>query len=294
MLEKDIENLLARYPNEFFGGEDLELIGQQITIFARRMDIVFKDKHGRKIIVEVKRGILTREASGQIAEYYGLMKQEDEDQICELVLCANIIPKERAKFLEAIGIECLEVGIARLSSIAMKYGYTFLDSESQESENINSKPNEERIDTSEINGGVWIFQANPSRYDILNALGDSEIGNKTHWLVNQHKAKIKQGDLALLWMSGSEAGIYGITRVECNPMLLAENEAEKKYWLESGTVEMKLRVRLTMLRNLVNTPLLKSRIQSQEGLENLSILRQHQGTNFPVSTQEWDIISSMI
>jgi len=110
MLEKDIENLITQHPDDIFPGEELTLIGQQIVVEGRRLDIVFADKHKRKIIVEVKRGILTREASGQIAEYYGLLKNANQAENYELVLCANIIPKERKTFLETIGIECKELG----------------------------------------------------------------------------------------------------------------------------------------------------------------------------------------
>ena len=114
MLEKDIENLISLYPDEFFPNEQFRLIGQQVNLEGRRLDILFEDQHKRKIIVEVKRGILTREASGQIAEYYGLLKNLGLNENCELILCANIIPKERKTFLEAIGIDCKELGITLL------------------------------------------------------------------------------------------------------------------------------------------------------------------------------------
>ena len=65
MLEKDIENLIAQHPDDIFPGEDFSLIKQQFFIEGRRIDILFEDKHKRKIVVEVKRGILNREAAGQ-------------------------------------------------------------------------------------------------------------------------------------------------------------------------------------------------------------------------------------
>ena len=123
MLEKDIENLIAQHPDAIFPGEGFKLIGQQITVEGRRLDILFKDKHERQVIVEVKRGILTREASGQIAEYYGLLKNENKDKSYELILCANIIPKERKTFLETIGIACKELGVIQITELAKKYDY---------------------------------------------------------------------------------------------------------------------------------------------------------------------------
>jgi len=127
MLEKDIENLIAKYPDEFFPSSGFKLIGQQVRLGKCFADIIFEDKYNRKVIIEVKRGILSRDASGQVMEYYGLLKNEEPESIVELILCANIIPAERRAFLETIGIECKELGINRLNEIASKYNYKYLD-----------------------------------------------------------------------------------------------------------------------------------------------------------------------
>ena len=127
MLEKDIENLIARYPDEFLPNSGLILEKRQFRVRGRIIDIIFSDKHGRVIVVEVKRGILSRDAAGQIMEYYGLLKEEYPNQIIELILCANVIPHERRTFLERAGIECKELGVSFIQEIAKKYYYHFLD-----------------------------------------------------------------------------------------------------------------------------------------------------------------------
>jgi DNA-binding sugar fermentation-stimulating protein len=71
MLEIEIENLIADYPDEFFPNEGFHLISRQFKLEGRRFDLLFEDKYKRKIIVEVKRGVLPREAPGQTMEYYG-------------------------------------------------------------------------------------------------------------------------------------------------------------------------------------------------------------------------------
>ena len=43
-----------------------KLVAQQQTVKKRRLDILFGDKYGHFIIIEVKRSILSREASGQV------------------------------------------------------------------------------------------------------------------------------------------------------------------------------------------------------------------------------------
>jgi hypothetical protein len=301
MLEKDIENLIAQHPDEFFPDEGFKLIGQQIVLEGRRLDILFEDKHRRQIIVEVKRGILSREASGQIAEYYGLLKNADRLGNCELILCANVIPKERKTFLETIGIACKELGVIQITELAQKYDYKFIDDQSSFAsptvENVKSynhlfKPIESESTANEAS--VWIFQGNPNRYDILNALNDGEIGNTIHWLVNQNRNKIHKGHLVLLWMSGKESGIYALARVETEPTLMSDSLAERKYWLSEGEDEFGIRVRLSVLKRLVNKPILKKTLLKVPQLSKLSILRQFQGTNFPVRDCEWNILSHLI
>ncbi|MBK7868239.1 MAG: EVE domain-containing protein [Ignavibacteriales bacterium] len=141
---------------------------------------------------------------------------------------------------------------------------------------------------------VWIFQGNPERYDILNALSDKKIGNTIHWLVNQHKNKIKKGHMGLLWMAGKESGIYALVRIETDPKMLPEYPEEKKYWLSKAEKEEAVRVELSIIRRLINNPLLKKTLLKIPELSTLSILRQFQGTNFPVTDKEWNIINQLL
>lgn len=290
MLEKDIENIIARYPSEIFPDSGLNLIGQQIRLGKCYADISFEDKFKRKIIVEVKRGILSRDAAGQVMEYYGLLKNEQPESFVELVLCANIIPAERKKFLETIGIECKELGINLINSIASKYNYQFLDS-TREAKKDGEIPNHSIPESDK----VWIFQANPNRYDILNALSDEKIGNEIHWLVNQHKSEISKGHIGLIWLSGRESGIYAVTEIISNPQLMKEPITEEKYWVDAIDKDSeKLRVKMRIIKNMVNNPVTRNTIKKTIGLEMMSIFRYSQGTNFPVSTDEWNLLRQKI
>lgn len=285
MLEKDIENLIARHPNEFFPNSGFMLIGQQVKLGKCFADIIFEDKHKRKVIVEVKRGILSRDASGQVMEYYGLLKQQSPDDIVELILCANIIPSERRTFLENVGIECKELGINLINQIAVKIGYEFIQSQKLP-KIVSSLPTANNI---------WIFQANPQRYDILNALADEEVVSNMCWSVNQHKNDISKGDIGMIWLSGKEAGIYAIAEIISDPQFMEESDAEKKYWIDLADDEgKKLRIKMKIERNLLNNPLSKETIRNTEVLQNLSILRLPRGTNFKVTPNEWNKIKELI
>ncbi len=287
MLEKDIENLIAQYPNEFFPKSGFKLIGQQVRLGNKYADIIFQDRFKRKVIVEVKRGILTRDAAGQVMEYYGLLKETNPDDIIELVLCANIIPPERKRFLEISGIDCKELGIALINKIAKKYSYEFIKS-------TNKLKTDTRIKIPTTDK-IWLFQANPRRYDILNALANEELNNEIHWSINQHKNEIKKGHLGIIWLSGKEAGIYVITEILTNPALMKEPDCEKQYWTDSeDEYDNKLRVKMKIINNLLHNPISKEVIKNTKGLEDLSILRYYQGTNFPVKVDEWLKISKLI
>jgi hypothetical protein len=51
LLEKNFEDILSRYPELI--EDDLALIGRQVTIYGRRIDLLFEDKFKRKLIVEL-------------------------------------------------------------------------------------------------------------------------------------------------------------------------------------------------------------------------------------------------
>jgi hypothetical protein len=76
--------------------------------------------------------------------------------------------------------------------------------------------------------------------------------------------------------------------------MLSEFSAERKYWTDSSEKEYALRVQMTIIKRFINNPILKANLIKCEGLNNLSILRQFQGTNFPVRNKEWRIISRFL
>lgn len=234
--------------------------------------------------LKVKRGILSRDAAGQILDYYYHVKQAEPNSFLELVLCANIIPSERRSFLEASGIECKEVSPALIASVAAKHNYTFLDAD--------DKP-------PPPNGGegthTWIFQANPARFDILNALADRKLTSGFHWLVQRYRHEIKPGDTALIWLSGKDGGIYAVAKVISEPFTLYEPSYESKYWIDEEERDVeKLRVKLQLVSNLSNRPLKRERLKEIKDLQQLSIFRFAQGTNFKVTDAEWKLIKPLL
>ena len=294
MLEKDIENLLASYIEEFLPSRKLVLIGQQIQLGGYRADLVFQEGPKTKLVIEVKRGLLMDAAIGQIGKYYGLLRQANPSENIKMILAANVIPKELAIFMkENMNIESLEIPISQINKVASKHNYRFNDEETPDQRVYNKELIKHSIIRSD-ESRVWIFQTNPQKYDIINALADERIKEDV-WQVNQHKDEIRKGDMGLIWMSGKEAGIYAVIDIISDPEFLVESQISAQYWTgEAYKQQSRLRVKYKYKLKFTNSPVYKQQLKNIPELSNLSILRFFQGTNFPVTDKEWLIISKII
>ena len=67
MNENVFETILSRYPELI--EEGLILVGRQIYIKGKYIDLLFKDRHGQKLIVELKKGSVLRKHVGQLMDY---------------------------------------------------------------------------------------------------------------------------------------------------------------------------------------------------------------------------------
>ncbi len=140
---------------------------------------------------------------------------------------------------------------------------------------------------------IWIFQCNPEKYRVKEALLDGEVIKGFHWKVKQYKNEIAKGHIGLMWRSGRSAGIIAITELISDPGEFIESDVEKKYWIDSTNENgVQFRVKMKVIENL-KEPLTKENMITN-GLQDLSIVRMPRGTNFPVTTEEWTIIKKLI
>ncbi|MGV8017885.1 MAG: EVE domain-containing protein [Ignavibacteria bacterium] len=142
---------------------------------------------------------------------------------------------------------------------------------------------------------IWIFQCNPEKYKIRDALLDKNVINCFHWKVKQHKDEILSGHIGLIWCSGSSSGIYAITELISNPGEFIETENEKKYWVDDTDEKgSQYRVKMKLIKHFINTPIKRETILKINGLQNLSIIKMPRGTNFLVNKEEWALINKLI
>jgi hypothetical protein len=121
MTEHDMENLLWQHPEKFFD-EPLTRFERQPTIRVGRPDLVFTDRVGALLIVELKQGDLKRQAIAQLLDYTGHYKLHHADKKIRTMAVANRIIPERQESLRAVGFEWREIAELKFNQIAREIG----------------------------------------------------------------------------------------------------------------------------------------------------------------------------
>src|SRR5699024_6523822 len=102
VLERDIEKFIAINPEILGEGYILE---KQQHIFSddSRLDLLLYDKENDcRVVVEVKKGMIGREAKHQVKRYMKLCKKElGYSNIKGLIVCAGILPYFESELLDA-------------------------------------------------------------------------------------------------------------------------------------------------------------------------------------------------
>ena len=132
----------------------------------------------------------------------------------------------------------------------------------------------------------WIFQGNPKVFDFETALRDEIL---TDWTVIAHKDKIKTGDKVILWITGDQSGCYALAEVVAEPH---EKTSSPDDHLWKGKDKSTLKADIKITHNFVNSPILKSQIDSLEELKDLKV--GNQGTNFSATEDEFESLLGLV
>lgn len=139
---------------------------------------------------------------------------------------------------------------------------------------------------------TWIFQANPKYYRIKESL---QKESEEFWNLRQHASDVQVGDRVLIWICGSEAGIYALGSVITPPTELPDSPAGEEYWSEQSEARnVRPRVLVQYEEVFLERPLLKVFLQCDPDLWGLRIIEQPRGTNFPVTPQEWKALKQWL
>ncbi|MFN9613993.1 MAG: EVE domain-containing protein [Dolichospermum sp.] len=136
----------------------------------------------------------------------------------------------------------------------------------------------------------WLFQGNPKYYRVLEAIKELK---EIPWLVTRYAKDIASSDGVIIWLSGSQGGIYATAEV-IEPAQFLTEIPDKKYWVDSTRALGKQQAIIRFTNKFVESPLLKNQLQEDSVLKNLLVLRAPNSTNFKVSSEEWEQVQKLI
>lgn len=111
MDERTFETILAKYPELIEDG--LELKGRQVSMYGRRMDLLFEDTFQRKLIIEIKAGPIKDQHIGQVMSYEGMLLSADDPSI-RVMLIGTRVPPNIRRALDHHGIAWKEISMSRI------------------------------------------------------------------------------------------------------------------------------------------------------------------------------------
>ncbi|MBC7231338.1 MAG: EVE domain-containing protein [Actinobacteria bacterium] len=133
------------------------------------------------------------------------------------------------------------------------------------------------MDATEKSQRAWIFQSNPKRYPILEAITTKK---KDTFSINRYRDEYSIGDRVFIWKSGENAGIYAVGRILSKPFEMKGTEF--------GDIKVEI-----SYDEVLDNPILKEEILKDERLKGLAIIRQPRGTNFKLEQEEAKILEEI-
>jgi len=106
--EQEMEDVITANPDKYLE-EGLKLIARQYRMGSYIFDLMFEDRHGAKLLVELQKGTLDRNHTYKILDYFDEYKTKHPNEFLELMVIANKIPRERRNRLSSMGISFKEI-----------------------------------------------------------------------------------------------------------------------------------------------------------------------------------------
>jgi len=298
--EKDFEDIICKYPELIEDG--LTCKGRQITLYGRRMDILFEDKFKRKLIIELKVGPIKDEHIGQILSYEGMLLSAENPTI-RVMLVGNRVPPNIQRSLDHHGIAWKEITLSDIKVLLERKNdkeFFKLFKNGQETPRFQEKMNvfSAGVKIRKESSGVWIFQTNPKYFKMIEKLKHGS--DMDTWRIMRFRREIKKGDTVLVWIAGHDAGIYALGEVTSHPVeMLADRETllySTEEYKQSYPISQKpcTRAWVQYKKKFIEKPILKEHLKDNSVLKNLPIIRQPQGTNFRVTKEEWEELKKFL
>jgi hypothetical protein len=123
MIEKDMEDLIAAFPDDFFPRKHFVLVGRQQSFSGvGRFDLLFEDEFKSTILMELKARTLKYEDATQVARYRDELKRNGCRNIV-MWLVAPQVPTSVREFLDDKGIEYSEIHVSEFRRVAERHAF---------------------------------------------------------------------------------------------------------------------------------------------------------------------------
>ena len=108
LIEKDLENFIEA--NQKLLGENLTFIRRQYDTPVGRIDMIFEDRQGKKIIIELKLNKIGRDAVNQLRRYMDHLKKETKRDVKGILVCKGIMPAFEEELSNLKNIKIVKYG----------------------------------------------------------------------------------------------------------------------------------------------------------------------------------------
>lgn len=174
MIEREMEDLIASYPDDFFPERGFELRGRQKSFAGvGRFDLLFEDRFKTKILMELKAVPAKYEVATQLAKYKDELRNRGENHIVMWLVAPQVTSSVR-EFLDRIGIEYSEIHEAEFRRVAERHGLPIAsegmrqdlrDSESVLNSTVVLESNQRTIQTrTQVDTGSRVISHSPLRW----------------------------------------------------------------------------------------------------------------------------------
>jgi len=202
LYENDFEDIICTYPELIEDG--LVLKGRQLTLYNRRIDILFEDKFKNKLIIELKVGPIKDTHIGQILSYEGMLLSADDPTI-RVMLVGNRVPPNIQKTLDHHGIAWKEIPFSKLKEfVKEKNDITFLRLFENEDPSKTKRITERNIVSPEQIHNNILKSPSVAAADLITKMKNSDIYKSFRRILHQ---KIKNESEAKTILEDTSGGI---------------------------------------------------------------------------------------
>gem|GEM_PF-4634492 len=138
---------------------------------------------------------------------------------------------------------------------------------------------------------AWIFQANPTFYDIQQAL--CTLTSMT-WDAKQDADKMNFGDTVYIWQSGGQAAILAAGHITAEAAEIPMLKEEKPFVRQPDQFDETTRRVVLSIDKVLTEPITRDQLLSHKTLSKMKIIRAPQGTNFLLRSEEIAALKELV